>query len=307
MKEREQKTTEDGGLHAFRTEIPNTVIRGLRSRDLSVHAKWLYVYFKSVCGDTRECYRTTSTISAESGISRAMVSTAKRELVKRGLITVTKARNPNRQPDHVIIKNIWVENVQEFSVLLANTGVLLANADDEAKEEENSHEEVVSVPLENAEDEERSISERSVLLANTGVLLANQRRSQEEDPLKKEKDKNPLPLGEAARAAEGKTAEPEKVKPEYSAKFLQFWDVYPIKREKDAAYKRWQTKKCEAIAGTVISSVQNHIKHDEKWHEGFIPYPAKFLSGGGWKDELADAKQAPSPAPAIVHNRPYMG
>jgi hypothetical protein len=188
MKEREQKTTEDGGLHAFRTEIPNTVIRGLKSRDLSVHAKWLYVYFKSVCGDTRECYRTTSTISAESGVSRAMVSTAKRELVRQGLITVTKAKNPNRQPDHVIIKNIWVENFQEFSVLLANTGVLLANADEETQEEEISHEEIVSVLLANAEDEERSISERSVLLANTGVLLANQRRSQEEDPLKKEKE-----------------------------------------------------------------------------------------------------------------------
>jgi hypothetical protein len=181
MKEREQKTTEDSGLHAFRTEIPNTVIRGLRSRGLSVHAKWLYVYFKSVCGDTKECYRTTSTISAESGISRAMVSGAKRELGKAGLITVTKAKNPNRQPDHVIIKNIWIENFQEFSVLLAN-------ADEAALEEENSHEARTSILLANAEDEERSISERSVLLANTGVLLANQRRSLEEDPSKKEKD-----------------------------------------------------------------------------------------------------------------------
>jgi hypothetical protein len=213
MKEREQKTTEDGGLHAFRTEIPNTVIRGLKSRGLSVYAKWLYVYFKSVCGDTKECYRTTSTISAESGISRAMVSGAKRELGKAGLITVTKAKNPNRQPDHVIIKNIWVENFQEFSVLLANAGVLLANADEEALEEENSHEAGVSVPLANAEDEERSISERSVLLANSGVLLANsgvllanQRRSQEEDPKKKEKDS--LTTFESSRGEEATLPSP---------------------------------------------------------------------------------------------------
>ena len=42
---------DEGALHHYRTEIPNTVIRGIKSRALSISAKWLYVYLKSVAGD----------------------------------------------------------------------------------------------------------------------------------------------------------------------------------------------------------------------------------------------------------------
>lgn len=185
MREREHEFSDEGGLHKFRTEIPNTVIRGLKSRDLSVHAKWLYVYFKSVCGDRAECYRTTSTIAEESGLSRTMVSTGKRELIDKGLIVLTKSKNPNRQPDHVRIKNIWDANMQEFSVPLANA--LHEENDKELKEEAAD-----SVLLANAETGQRSISERSVLLANASVLLANQRRSLEEDPQKKTETPPPI-------------------------------------------------------------------------------------------------------------------
>lgn len=176
--DRGHEFSEGGSLHKFRTEIPNTIIRGVKSRGLSVHAKWLYVYFKSVCGDEAECYRTTSTIAEESGLSRTMVSTAKRELAAKGLIILTKSKNPNRQADHIHIKNIWDANMQEFCVPLANA----LNVEDDKELEED---EADSVPLVNADPAQRSISERSVPLANSGVLLANQRRSLEEDPNKK--------------------------------------------------------------------------------------------------------------------------
>ena len=115
------RITDEGPLHKYRTEIPNTVIRGLKSRNLSTDAKWLYVYLKSVAGDNGQCYQSTTTIAAASGLSRAQVSRARKELSTANLIRITQPKHKNREPEQIRIVDIWPVNMQEFGVSLGNT------------------------------------------------------------------------------------------------------------------------------------------------------------------------------------------
>jgi hypothetical protein len=179
MDERRHKSTEDRGLHTFRTEIPNTVVRGIRSRGLSIYAKWLYVYLKSVVGDDGEGFRSTTTIANEAGMSRGQVSAAKQELLRHGLISIKPGRNPRRNPDVVRIKNIWIANFEEFSVQDMNSV-----QDNEPGASQGD--DVGSVQGMNSRDTECSGYEHSVQDMNTSVHHMNQRRSLEEDPSKKE-------------------------------------------------------------------------------------------------------------------------
>lgn len=283
MRDRGHEFSEEDGLHKFRTEIPNTVIRGLKSRGLSVHAKWLYVYFKSVCGDKAECYRTTSTIAEESGLSRTMVSTGKKELIDKGLIVLTRSKNPNRQPDHVRIKNIWDANMQEFSVPLANA----LNEEDvkEIKEEETN-----SVPLANADSGQRSISERSVPLANTSVLLANQRRSQEEDPSQEvETSHPPTPLtgnGVCVRELEVVDTTAAAFTP-YTPGFRDLCAVYPASRQEGTqeAYAIWLSRDLEPHAQDICAKVRLWVEGTWSTRETrYIPLMKTWLEKGRYND-----------------------
>ena len=150
------RITDEGPLHKYRTEIPNTVIRGLKSRNLSTDAKWLYVYLKSVAGDNGQCYQSTTTIAAASGLSRAQVSRARKELSTANLIRITQPKHKNREPEQIRIVDIWPVNMQEFGVSLGNTSHDNINA-------ENTEEHHSGVPLGNS----------GVPLGNSGVPLGN--------------------------------------------------------------------------------------------------------------------------------------
>lgn len=141
---RTQGHKDDGYFHAYATVIPNTIVRGRRSAKLSLHAKWLYVYLKSVTGHGGVCFRSTTTIAREAGMSRTQVSVAKNELVAQKLIRVVHGKNPRRHADHIRLVDLWPENMQEFSVPLANT-------DDESISLETSEDKLASVPLANTE------------------------------------------------------------------------------------------------------------------------------------------------------------
>jgi hypothetical protein len=94
---------DEGALHHYRTEIPNTVIRGLTSRGLSIYAKWLYVYLKSLAGAGSTCWCSPATMAQEAGMSRGQVSAATQELVAHHLITVTQDTPPHRAADDLRI------------------------------------------------------------------------------------------------------------------------------------------------------------------------------------------------------------
>ena len=106
--------TDDGSLHKYRTEIPNTVVNGYRSRDLSVYAKWLYVYLKRVAGDKGQCTQGTTTLMRGAGFSRGQIVKARQELQRSGLIRVSAGTRKNRDTLTMHITDIWLENMQEF-------------------------------------------------------------------------------------------------------------------------------------------------------------------------------------------------
>jgi len=114
-RERSAEIRDEGSLHAYYAAIPNTVVRGMKSRGLSVHAKWLYVYLKSVAGDDRECFQGTRMLAQGSGLSLGTITTAKRELQDAKLITIIAGKHGAHSTDRIRIKDIWTSNMQEFS------------------------------------------------------------------------------------------------------------------------------------------------------------------------------------------------
>src|SRR5262245_28317909 len=165
--DRQTEVKDEGSLHLYRTEIPNTVIRGIKSRGLSTDAKWLYVYLKSVIGEDGRCWRTTTTIALESGLSRSAVSRAKQELLKARLIRIEKGSRRNRDTDKLSIRDIWPENMQEFRRHEADdarqSGVSLGNTEKSSQAVDSQDETHVCVSLGNTENS-------SVSLGNTENL-----------------------------------------------------------------------------------------------------------------------------------------
>ncbi len=75
---------------------------------------------------------------------------------------------------------------------------------------------------------------------------------------------------------------------EYTPQFLEFWESYPRKTGKGAAFKAWKKiKGVNALANAIISSVQQH-KISIQWKKDngqFIPHPATYLNQRRWEDE----------------------
>ena len=228
--EQSQQISDDGPLHKYATLLPNTVIRGLRSHGLSIQAKWLYVYLKSVIGETGLCYRSTSTIAKESGMSRTEISRSKKLLAEHGLIVVIAGKNPRRHPDHIRIKDIWLSNFNEFSVPIGNT-------EEVEKLFDKYGNSIQSVPLGNTEEGQCTIRELSVPLGNsvypigTGCSVGGT----QEDLLKKipfEEDLKISPSENSKEFSPGETMaqSPKKSRPTpaNSPADSRVWEAYAV-------------------------------------------------------------------------------
>jgi hypothetical protein len=84
--------------------------------------------------------------------------------------------------------------------------------------------------------------------------------------------------------------------------FDEFWKAYPKKVAKADARKAWlQTKDVRPELTYLLSAIQAHCK-TEQWMRNagaFIPYPATWLRGERWDDEL-EVK-----LPDVVNERPW--
>lgn len=74
----------------------------------------------------------------------------------------------------------------------------------------------------------------------------------------------------------------------YSDAFLTFWNAYPRKVGKGAAWKAWShIKPDDALASTLTAAVLSQI-HWPQWEKDngeFIPHPATWLNQSRWEDE----------------------
>lgn len=75
--------------------------------------------------------------------------------------------------------------------------------------------------------------------------------------------------------------------------FDSFWDNYPNKKAKKDAVKAWNKIKLNAeLIDLIMVSLENYKKSVDWVKDGgkFIPYPATWLNGERWNDEVEEAQ-----------------
>ena len=75
----------------------------------------------------------------------------------------------------------------------------------------------------------------------------------------------------------------------YSTEFLRFWNAYPKKRSKGKAFQVWKNlKPSKELLEKIIQAIEVQKKcPDWKRDSGqYIPYPATWLSGRRWEDDI---------------------
>ena len=113
-------------------------------------------------------------------------------------------------------------------------------------------------------------------------------------PNPKEKPKEE-PKGNPNTRARAKSAE-------YSASFLEFWTIYPLKVGKDAAYKAWKNAKAkhpDATTTQIITAIKGQIAADHfigNDGQAYIPHPSTWLNQARWTDEVRTQEARASPS-----------
>ena len=75
--------------------------------------------------------------------------------------------------------------------------------------------------------------------------------------------------------------------------FVAFWEKYPYKVGKKAAWKAWQKVKYTPELGAKIMTALEAWKQSPQWTKDagrYIPHPATWINGERWEDEVAPAK-----------------
>ena len=96
----------------------------------------------------------------------------------------------------------------------------------------------------------------------------------------------------------------------YTADFLSFWECYPKKIGKDAAWRAWKNRDGE-LPGIdfLIGKVANQKKCDQWCKDGgqFIPHPATWINQGRWDDDLKIKLQEEGPEADRILKTWYKG
>jgi phage replication O-like protein O len=76
------------------------------------------------------------------------------------------------------------------------------------------------------------------------------------------------------------------------ADFLQFWAVYPNKKNRKAALKAWTALKVNTNKLQTILAAVHVAKKSRNWIEGYAPHGSTYLNGERWTDEIQIAYSA---------------
>ena len=75
-----------------------------------------------------------------------------------------------------------------------------------------------------------------------------------------------------------------------------FWDAYPKKKSKQTALRAWRKINPDGNLFDKIMAAVERQKNSSDWMKEngrFIPYPASWLEGGCWDDEISEDVAAP--------------
>lgn len=88
---------------------------------------------------------------------------------------------------------------------------------------------------------------------------------------------------------------PDQPKPQ--SRFPEFWASYPRKTKRKDAAKAWASGRLDAKADLILADVARRKREHRGWQDRqFIPYPATYLRGEGWEDEIEPVSgDAPPP------------
>lgn len=81
----------------------------------------------------------------------------------------------------------------------------------------------------------------------------------------------------------------------YAQSFDRFYQAYPRKQGKQAAQKAWlKLKPDDTLVETIMDALADHKQQPDWLKDGgqFIPYPATWLNGRRWEDDLVKVSQA---------------
>lgn len=77
-----------------------------------------------------------------------------------------------------------------------------------------------------------------------------------------------------------------------AARFADFWSVYPVKKGKAEALRKWKARKLDAVADTIIADVKDRMARDGQWLDGFIPHGSTYINGSVWEDDIVPRRQS---------------
>jgi hypothetical protein len=90
-----------------------------------------------------------------------------------------------------------------------------------------------------------------------------------------------------------------KPKQTYSPDFNKFWEAYPKRLARGAAWKAWQQKDLPPVEQIIAALKQQNMDGRDK----FTPYPATWLNANRWEDEKPTEPKKPEYKP-LVSKRP---
>lgn len=71
-----------------------------------------------------------------------------------------------------------------------------------------------------------------------------------------------------------------------SGVFEKFWNLYPVKKGKKKCLAIWKSRGLESKAEIILEKLQEQIRADDEWLQGFAPHPSTYLNQDRWEDEI---------------------
>lgn len=80
-----------------------------------------------------------------------------------------------------------------------------------------------------------------------------------------------------------------------ASRFGEFWSLYPVKKGKADAERKWKARKLDAIADRIMADVRDRMARDRQWRDGYVPHGSTYVNGSGWEDAIVEARAGPAP------------
>lgn len=84
--------------------------------------------------------------------------------------------------------------------------------------------------------------------------------------------------------------------------FEAFWQMYPVKKGKQRAKVAWFSQKCYKQVHMILTKLDEQIKRDRQYLDGYPPHPTTYIHGQLWNDEITPPPQTGSKIQQLDHN-----